>query len=79
MPGHPGHRLLLLLLDHLPQPHRAVRLPEASRDPSIGQWHRGHSMHRAGEARHRIEGEDPEATGDVFTATIRHSEAARER
>ena len=70
MPGHPGHRLLLL--DHLP-------LPDASRDPSVGQWHRGHSLHRAGEARHRIEWEDAEATGDVFTATIRHSEAARER
>jgi len=35
------------------------------------------------EARHRIEGEGEHATGDVFTATIRHSEAtaqaARER
>ena len=35
------------------------------------------------EARHRIEGEGENATGDVFTATIRHSEAtaqaARER
>ena len=35
------------------------------------------------EARHRIEGEGAEASGDVFTATVRHSEAtaqaARER